>query len=674
MSKVAVVFCDDYDKVDLAIGRAIGLLGGINSFVKKNQKILIKPNLCDPLPPDKAATTHPKVAKSVIGIVLGAGAIPVVGELAAGGMFGRTEESFVVTGMKDVCTSSGTRLVDFQKGCFVQQHIREYRFLEKTDFAEVVLDSDAIINLPKLKTHGACYLTGCVKNFFGCVHPEEREYIHSHGESSLNHGVADIFSVVKNKVVLNIMDAVVAMEGDEGPSYGSPRNLGYIIASADAVAADAVAAKITNHNPMEIPIINDCHHRRLGCGILNDIEIVGDGFRQLLDFKVHTNYLNRHDKDKKSKLQPVTTSACTRCSACEKSCPAQAISYSKDKARFEIDQIRCIKCYCCLEVCIFAAIKLETSARPADLIRLGLNCNHKCLFCTVGLDSTPDLSTKEVMDLIDVLAANGSQKLAFTGGEPTLRPDLFALVAYAKTRGIKIIELQTNASEISKAGYAKAITDAGISHFMVAMHSDKEEVYNKLTQSRNFKKAVAGVKNLLKFPVTITISHVINSENYKCLESFVNFVHSEFFAKPCIYFGFVRPNGTAKANNWIVPKMSLVEPYLHKAFAKCAALGIVFSVEGLPLCYMQGYEQHNDETRRLLCSPAVHLEAGVARDDTHKRHLVDNKEEAECCYVCSLSKLCPRVWKEYSDIYGTGELFPVFDEKLKDSLKVFFIG
>ncbi|MCK4809046.1 MAG: DUF362 domain-containing protein, partial [Candidatus Aenigmarchaeota archaeon] len=75
MVKVALQKCDDYSKSKEKIRNAIDLLGGMSSFFRKGETVLIKPNVCEPLAPEKAATTHPLFLKAIIELVQESGAV-----------------------------------------------------------------------------------------------------------------------------------------------------------------------------------------------------------------------------------------------------------------------------------------------------------------------------------------------------------------------------------------------------------------------------------------------------------------------------------------------------------------------------------------------------------------------------------------------------------------------
>ena len=120
--------------------------------------------------------------------------------------------------------------------------------------------------------------TGAIKNMYGIIPYGFRCSFHREYPKSEDFGrmLVDIFSCAPPR--LNIMDAVYAMEG-EGPSAGSPKNIGLILASSDAVAMDAVAAKIIGLNPMQIHTTKNAAERGLGTARIEEMEILGEKYK-----------------------------------------------------------------------------------------------------------------------------------------------------------------------------------------------------------------------------------------------------------------------------------------------------------------------------------------------------------------------------------------------------------
>jgi uncharacterized protein (DUF362 family) len=113
MPKVSLVKCDDYNRTENAVKKAVELLGGIAVFIKPAEKILIKPNLLSPKDPSKAVTTHPEIVRSIIKLVKEAEATPVVGD-SPGGAVRDIKNLWKVTQMEKICNEENVELVNFE--------------------------------------------------------------------------------------------------------------------------------------------------------------------------------------------------------------------------------------------------------------------------------------------------------------------------------------------------------------------------------------------------------------------------------------------------------------------------------------------------------------------------------------------------------------------------------
>jgi uncharacterized protein (DUF362 family) len=173
-----------------------------------------------------------------------------------------------------MCAELGVPLVNLRESGFVQVSLRGER-LKSVYLARPVLEADLVLNLPKLKTHSFTIFTGAVKNMYGVIPYGLRLEGHRRflGRDSFSRMLVDIFSAVPRQ--LTLMDAVVGMEG-EGPSAGYPKNVGLIISGADGVAVDAVASRLTGHDPLLVPTTANAQARGLGAGDLGSIDVVGE--------------------------------------------------------------------------------------------------------------------------------------------------------------------------------------------------------------------------------------------------------------------------------------------------------------------------------------------------------------------------------------------------------------
>jgi len=363
-AKVSIVRVHDYDHAEIyaAVEKGIELIGGLAQIVPPDSKVFVKINhISPPSPAEKGIVTHPVFVEVVLDLLKEVGADITVGDDIQSG----PEDGFQVSGFRQMCERAGVRLTNLREAGFVET-VCNGHFLEKVYLSKISLDADVIINLPKLKTHSLCVLTGGVKNMYGTIPSGHRTKFH--GEYIRNEDFSqvliDIFFAIRPQ--LTIMDGIIAMEG-EGPAAGSLRRLGVILTSQDAVAVDAVATKIIGLNPMDIYTTRYSDERGVGIGNLQNIEVIGEGIEDVTvpDFRPPASitntlasrvplFLPRFILRQISIKPSVIERLCSGCAECKKICPVGAISISSETAK--IDHDICIQCMCCHEVCRFDAI------------------------------------------------------------------------------------------------------------------------------------------------------------------------------------------------------------------------------------------------------------------------------------------------------------------------------
>ena len=165
-STVAVLRCESYDLnvVREAVDRGLAALGGPESFVAPNERILLKPNLLVPRPAERAVTTHPAVFRAVAEVLGEAGAELSYGDSPC---FGSSAWVARRAGLADMAEELDIPLGDF--GTSETVSFPEGHLIKQFTLARGALDVDGIVSLPKLKTHGLTRITGAIKNQFGCI-------------------------------------------------------------------------------------------------------------------------------------------------------------------------------------------------------------------------------------------------------------------------------------------------------------------------------------------------------------------------------------------------------------------------------------------------------------------------------------------------------------------------
>ena len=274
---VALIPCPEYapDKVDAAVGRALDLLGGMARFVHPGQRVLIKPNLLLPSPPERAIVTHPSVLRAVVGQVQAAGGVPFIADNPVVLPVSRRgwESAYERAGWAAVAAETGARL----NTSVVPQQLPhpQGRLLRVLDISSFVAEADVVISLPKLKSHNFMRFTGAVKNLFGVVPGTTKFGYHLKLQTAEQFAdmLLDLASLVRP--ALTLMDGVLGMDGD-GPSGGRPFSTGVILAGTDPVAVDVAALAVVGHEALGVPTVAAARRRGWLGGRLSDIDLLGE--------------------------------------------------------------------------------------------------------------------------------------------------------------------------------------------------------------------------------------------------------------------------------------------------------------------------------------------------------------------------------------------------------------
>ncbi len=371
---VSCEICESYSFKELrkTVENAVLNAGGWPQKVGSARKILLKPNLLSASSPEEAVTTHPEFIRAVIcEIRRHADPEIVIGDSPAGDY--PWDELWEKTGLKRIAHEEDVELLPFTD--IKRREISGFGFVPALKELE---DFDAVISLPKLKTHVLTKITGAVKNVYGLVPGNAKSGFH--GEHPSPGKMADFIAAfyASCQPDFNIMDAVDCMEGN-GPSNGRPLRSGLIFAGADAIALDCCACEIYGYRPSDIKIITLAMKY---CGkdpdFCNAIQRKGDGWNKMKGIRAgrsSADFLNWipefmfHSLSLVLRCRPIVdNSLCIRCGICEKACSQKAISRKGNS--FRISQRKCIVCMCCMESCPKHAVELVSPGiRTAGKIR-----------------------------------------------------------------------------------------------------------------------------------------------------------------------------------------------------------------------------------------------------------------------------------------------------------------
>lgn len=361
--------CSSYEikSIKDSVNKCLSDIGGLG-FIKGGCNVLLKPNFLRSDPHLKGIITHPVFIRAVAEIFLEHGCRVKVGDSAG---IGKNHDVLKKCGYLEYLKELPIELVEFENPVTVKNNSGVFRNLE---IDREVLETDALVSLPKVKTHGQMRLTLALKNIYGCMPGLKKPQWH------LNAGIdymsfagmlAEYHYLVNP--TLHIVDGIVGMDGD-GPGAGDKIKLGFVGASRDARPLDFYIAKILKVDPYANIVLKACVDKSLGWDE-KEVRLAGDpmsGFEIERKFILpktypletfgHAPYLGKFLKDALTVKPHIVQEKCILCLECLNQCAAKVMTVAKNsnKEFIRIDHRNCIRCFCCQEICPQAAIKLKS--------------------------------------------------------------------------------------------------------------------------------------------------------------------------------------------------------------------------------------------------------------------------------------------------------------------------
>ena len=383
-SPVVMTSCENYDNTTIkaALEAVLAPIGGLD-WVTAGMTVGIKANLVSAMKPEECATTHPSLLCALTDTLREKGARVIIGD-SPGGVYTAAFVNHVYSAAGlAACEAAGAEL-NRDLGT-VETLFPEARVLKSFTYTSWLDSCDAIINVCKLKSHGMMGMSAAAKNLFGVIPGTMKPEYHFRfpNMADFAHMLVDINDYFAEKVKLCLVDAVEGMEGN-GPTKGTPRHIGLLLASTSPHVADAVCCRLIGLSEDAVPTLPAARERGLLPEEVNLLTVgTQDGRKSAEDFAVkdfeHVAVRHGHLFASKGKLvsrvlgtlltsrPQLKESECIGCRKCENICPAKAIVMKNKKA--VIDRDVCIRCFCCQEFCPTGAMKVHRTLIARMLVK-----------------------------------------------------------------------------------------------------------------------------------------------------------------------------------------------------------------------------------------------------------------------------------------------------------------
>jgi len=291
-------------------------------------------------------------------------------------------------------------------------------------------------------------------------------------------------------------------------------------------------------------------------------------------------------------------------------------------------------------------------------VKLTFDCNNRCLFCVQG-DKRHECAAKSaesVRAMLEDAYYSGARDAVFTGGEPTLYPELLAVVSHAKKTGYRRIQIQTNGRMLCYESFCTRLIKAGARHFSVSLHGASPKVHDSLTRvPGSFSQTTRGIRLLKKLGASVGTNTVIVQTNVRALPSIAGLlvrlgVDRMQFAFPHIL------GGAAKNKAEVVPPIILAARNAMKGLERGIKAGTTVSVEAIPACLLPGFEKYMVEKR---LGETIVFDSGFTLPRASYNRICEGKALGPRCRACRYFSTCEGPWKEYPELFGWDEFVPV---------------
>ncbi len=238
-------------------------------------QVVIKPNLVD-FVEGHPSFTHPKVVEALIQFLRDEQRVKSL-VVAEGITFRRDSEAVLIDmGYAEMLLRQQVEFVDLNYDDLVAVPLKGgYTKLPQLFFARTVAEADALISVPKLKTHHWTGVSGSIKNLFGIVpgikYGWPKNTLHIHG---INEFLAELVDSLPTRQRVAVVDGIVGLQGD-GPLFGTGVNVGALVVGTDYLAVDATATRLMSFDPLNISYLTFAAWAGLGQIDASHIELRG---------------------------------------------------------------------------------------------------------------------------------------------------------------------------------------------------------------------------------------------------------------------------------------------------------------------------------------------------------------------------------------------------------------
>jgi pyruvate-formate lyase-activating enzyme len=284
-------------------------------------------------------------------------------------------------------------------------------------------------------------------------------------------------------------------------------------------------------------------------------------------------------------------------------------------------------------------------------IVLGYDCNLACTYCTITeAMRLRALPTDRVAREIDRAAARGFREVAFTGGEPTIRPDLPALVKYARRRGFDHVKVASNGLRYAHAPYLDHLVAAGVDRFHVSLHARDDAAYEATVRRADTAPLRrAALANLVARRLDPVADLILKEDTFRAVRAWIADLRAIGLARFALWLVSLTDQNAGNVAE--LPRLAEVAAAVVPALDDARREGHEVVCLHVPRCFLPGYEDH-------VRHPGADLVTVVTPDevfDLKDSRLAGGVKPAGC-RGCRWLDACPGLRPDYVAVFGGDEV------------------
>ncbi len=282
---------------------------------------------------------------------------------------------------------------------------------------------------------------------------------------------------------------------------------------------------------------------------------------------------------------------------------------------------------------------------------LGYDCNLACTYCTItDAMRLRALPAERVAREIDRAAARGYRDVAFTGGEPTIRPDLPALVKHARRRGFEHVKVASNGLRYAHAPYLDHLVASGVDQFHVSLHARDDEAYEATVRRADTAPLRrAALENLVARGLDPVADLILKEDTYRDVRAWISDVRALGVRRFALWLVSLTDQNAGNVAQ--LPRLPDVARAVLPALDDARREGHEVVLLHVPRCFVPGYEDH-------VRHPGADLVTVVTPDEVFelRSSRLTGGVKPPGCEGCLWADACPGLRKDYMAVFGGDEV------------------